>query len=106
MLLADRVELEDLGDGGRVAEETEEVDLALRARRGSVSKRHLHCRPHLTLDPGDELFDATRRRQNLLALNANEGRLGLAVRKDQVDGAADEQHASDQENDDHRVLAE
>ncbi len=104
--LTGRIELNDLGDGRHVTEQAEEVDLALLARHRGIAERHLHCRSHLPLDPLDELLDATRGRQRLLPLEADQRRLGLPVGKVEVDEAAKEQHAADEQDQDGGVLAE
>ena len=104
--LARRIELDELGDGGHVAEQAQEVDLALLPRQRRIGEGHLHRRPHLLLDSLHELLDARGGRQGLLALEPDERRLRLPVGEVEVDEAAQEQHPAHEQDQDGRVLAE
>jgi hypothetical protein len=101
-----RIELDDLGDGGHVTEQAQEVDLALLARHRGVGERHLHRPSHLTLDSRHELLDAAGRGQGLLTLKPDQRGLGLAIGEVKVHDAAQEQHAAHQQDEDSHVLTE
>src|SRR5262249_52851809 len=58
------------------------------------------------LDIPHELFDSAGCSERLLALQADQGRLGLAIREGEVHDAAEQQHAADEQDEDSHVFAE
>ena len=100
-----RIELDDLSDGRHVAKQAQEVDLALLAGHRGFGEGHFHRCSDLLLDALHELLDSAGGGQSLLALEPDQSPFGLPVGEVEVDDAAHEQHAADQQDEDGHVLA-
>src|SRR5205085_8786018 len=75
LLLAGVVELDQLGDRRRLAQQAHIIETALLERTGGPLRRGGPA--ELAFDLVDELFDAARRRPGLFLLNAEQRRLDL-----------------------------
>ena len=123
LFLAGEIEMAEVADGGDVAEDAEEVQLALlghrrpqafpkpqaslpRLTRVGVVGGGPGRLPHLPLDFLQKLLDAGGRRHCLRALDPDDRALGLSVREVEIDQARRHQHATDQHEQDDDVLAE
>ena len=119
---AGEVEMAELGHGGRVAEDPEEIELALLGQRraqplaeSQLGLAHLARVgivgrgpgrvPHLLLDVLQELLDASRRRHRLRALDSDDRALGFPVGEVDLDQAGGHQHAANEDEEDDDVLA-
>ena len=122
LLLAGEVEMAELADGGDVAKDSEEVELALlgHGRAQPLAKSQLgwsHLAgvgivgrgpgrlAHLQLDLFQKLLDAGRRGHRLRALHPEDRILSLSVGEVELDQARGHQHAPDQHEEDDDVLA-
>src|SRR5213593_2294493 len=99
------IEIADLGDRGRLAQESQVVDAALVHLGRGRAEQGLRGPARLALDLLDELLDLRGRRERLLPLEAQERRLVLLVREVDLHDAAHEQRATDQRDKKRDVLA-
>ena len=123
LLLAGKIQMADLGDRRDVAQQAQEVDLALfgesrgarvssrlhadpgRAQRGHVD-RALHRAAKMLEDLSKIALDLARGRQRLRPLEPDDRLFGLLVREIELDGAAHGQQAAHQYQQKDQILAE
>ena len=123
LLLAGEVEMAELADGGDVAKDSEEVELALlgHGRSQSLAKSQLgwsHLArvgivgrgpsrlAHLQLDLFQKLLDTGRRGHRLRAFDPEDRVLSLSVGEVELDQTRRHQHTPDQHEEHDDVLAE
>ena len=103
LLAPARVDPGHLGDRRRLALQLQVVDAALLERVAALYRRQR--RPaHLVLDVDDVLLDPRRRVLGLFFLERDQVIPGLVPREPDADGAARNEHAADQRDDQQRVL--
>jgi hypothetical protein len=102
--VAGRVDLRDIGDLRRLAQQLEELDATqldvacIELRQSSVGE--------LLLDALDVLLDARGRRERLFVLQRRERSLGFLVSEVEADAAGREQRDRHQRQDQQQVLPE
>ena len=103
-LLAGRVELRQLGNGGHLAQQPQRIEAALldRARR----PRQLRRPAELALDLLDELADLGGGGFRLLALDADERRFVLLIVEEHVENAIGQQSDADHRDEQRDVFGE
>ncbi len=106
LLAAGRVDVADLGDGGHLALEAEEVEPALLERGPGGRALGLGHPAHLPLDLLDEALDLGGGRERLLALQGHERGLVLLVGEVELGDAAREQLGGHEQDEEGGVLPE
>ena len=123
LLVAGKIQMAELGDRRNVAQQAQEVDLALfRESRGARVSSRLHAEPgsaqrghinralHRAAKMLEDLFqialDLARRRQRLRPFEPDDRLFGLLVGKIELDGAAHGQQPAHQYQQKDQILAE